>query len=166
MLFFKCVVFSPCLFFSIFLLLLSASHFLPLLSLSLSLCICGVFLSFPGRWWLQSDVSWLHSQAKHQNTQHWWVTRLLSLSCCKWMPIARSWSIFGCGCKVWFVYQSLWNWTNHLLGFYSMVGKRKSTGHSWLMSKVFIFFSLESFAIWVTPWTQQCQWSSSIHMYL
>lgn len=62
----------------------SASHFLPLLFLSLSLCVCGVFPSLPGRWWLQSDISRLHSQAKHQNTQHWWVTTLLSLSCCKW----------------------------------------------------------------------------------
>ncbi len=43
-------------------------------SLSLIVCSCGVFLSFPGRWWLQSDPFWLHSQAEHQNTQHWWVT--------------------------------------------------------------------------------------------
>lgn len=30
-------------------------------------------------------------------------------------PIARCWSIFGCSCKAWFVYQSLWKGTNHLL---------------------------------------------------
>ncbi len=99
--------------------------------LSVSVCMCGVFLSLPGRSWLQSDFSRLHSQAKHQNTQHWWVTES------KLLTIARCWSIFG---KAWFVYQSLWKDTSHLLVFfYSMVGKRKSTDHSWLMSKTFIF---------------------------
>lgn len=59
--------------------------FSPLLFISpssfcLSVCVCGVFLSLPGRWWLQSDFSRLHSQAKHQNTQHWWVTLKMNSS--------------------------------------------------------------------------------------
>ncbi len=61
----------------------SSFVFSPHLSSSLSLCVFmwRVSLSFPGRWWLQSDSFWLHSQAKHQNTQPRWVTlRLLKMS--------------------------------------------------------------------------------------
>lgn len=50
--------------------------------LFLSLCAC-VTISLPGRWWLQSDVTRLHSEAKHQHRQHRWAIPHSLLSCCK-----------------------------------------------------------------------------------
>lgn len=103
---------------------LSAFHsFLSFRSFSLSMCGCDVFLSLPGRRGLHSD-SRLHSQAKHQNTQHWWVT----LSCQKWTGTSSS--VFGF-CKAWFVHQSLWKNNPNQVFFKSVVRERKSvTGWS------------------------------------
>lgn len=128
---------------------LSAFHsFLSFRSFSLSMCGCDVFLSLPGRRGLHSD-SRLHSQAKHQNTQHWWVT----LSCQKWTGTSSS--VFGF-CKAWFVHQSLWKNNPNQVFFKSVVRERKSISRNWLIGKTSIFCSYDAHrAMWARRCTQQ-----------